>query len=134
MNAFLFQSVPERFDLRKEIKPGEKDVWYATRYRSEMIPGDIVFLGWGEMSISEVYMEWGHIASKPYLKTGWDSHGVDVLYDVRFNKAILAKSLRSDPPLCHRKRLCGGEQWYYLQWLLLLTQLRCHTMTPTGNS
>ena len=32
MNAFLFQSVPDRFDLRQEIRLGEEDVWYATRW------------------------------------------------------------------------------------------------------
>lgn len=39
---------------------------------------------------------WGLITSAPYLKSGWDSHGVDVKYETRFAKPILASSLRDD--------------------------------------
>lgn len=41
----------------------------------------------------------GCIAGEPYLKSGWDSHGVDVVYEVKFGKPVLAASLRSDPGL-----------------------------------
>jgi hypothetical protein len=99
MNAFVFQSVPERFDLRQEIYPGRRDVWYATRYRSEMNPGDVVFF-WmgGEESVRGIY-GWGRLTSEPYLKREWDSHGVDVQYDVKFAKPILAKSIHADTQL-----------------------------------
>jgi hypothetical protein len=42
---------------------------------------------------------WGHILSRPYLKAGWDSHGVNVKYDVKFDRPVLAKSIRRDPEL-----------------------------------
>jgi hypothetical protein len=99
MNAFVFQSVPDRLDLRKAIRPGHQDTWYATRYRNEMHPGDIVFF-WmaGDEHFRGLY-GWGHIASAPYLKSGWDAHGVDVAYEVKFAKPIRATSLRDDPVL-----------------------------------
>lgn len=44
MGVFIFQSVPDRYDLREAIRPGKRDTWQATRYRQEMHPGDPVFL------------------------------------------------------------------------------------------
>ena len=99
MNVFLFQSVPERFDLRQAIRPEKIDTWYATRYRNEMHPGDIVFF-WmaGDEHFRGLY-GWGHITSAPYLKSSWDSHGVDVKYEAKFEKPIFARSLREDTVL-----------------------------------
>jgi hypothetical protein len=99
MNVFVFQSVPERYDLRQSIRPGMKDTWYATRYRSEMQPGDLVFF-WmaGDEHFRGLY-GWGRITSEPYLKAGWGSHGVDVTYEVKFVKPVMATSLRSDAQL-----------------------------------
>ncbi|MGY6214705.1 EVE domain-containing protein [Methylolobus aquaticus] len=99
MNVFVFQSRPERYDLRTAIRPGSRDTWYATRYRNDMNPGDLVFF-WmaGDEHFRGLY-GWGHIASAPYLKAGWDSHGVDVTYEVKFGKPILARSVREDAVL-----------------------------------
>src|SRR5437879_6142765 len=99
MNTFVFQSTPDRYDLLKYILPGKKDVWYATRHQNQMRPGDLVFF-WmaGDESSRGIY-GWGHIKSAPYLKTEWDSHGVDVDYEVKFDKPMLATSLRTDPVL-----------------------------------
>lgn len=99
MNVFVFQSVPERYDLRKAVLAGSRDTWYATRYRNEMHSGDLVFF-WmaGDEHFRGLY-GWGRIASAPYLKSGWDSHGVDVDYEVRFTRPILARTLRDDAVL-----------------------------------
>ncbi|MEE1920501.1 EVE domain-containing protein [Pseudomonas sp. 148P] len=99
MNVFVFQSVPERFDLRKAVQPGQTDTWYATRYRNEMQPGDLVFF-WmaGDEHFRGLY-GWGLLTSSPYLKSGWDSHGVDVRYEAKFAKPILAKTIRNDEVL-----------------------------------
>ena len=43
MNIFVFQSVPDRYDLRSKLLPGAHETWYATRYRSDMHSGDVVF-------------------------------------------------------------------------------------------
>jgi hypothetical protein len=96
MNVFVFQSVPDRFDLRTSIHPGRRGTWHATRYRNEMHPGDLVFF-WmaGDEHFRGLY-GWGHIVSEPYLKSGWGSHGVDVTYDVKFERPISARSLRDD--------------------------------------
>jgi hypothetical protein len=42
--AFLFQSNPDRWDMRSFLKPGEEVAWYVTRYPSQMRPGALVLL------------------------------------------------------------------------------------------
>jgi EVE domain-containing protein len=93
MNTFIFQSVEDRFDLRKELEVGKQDTWYATRYRSEMRVGDVAYF-WmgGPTSIRGLY-GWGNLISEAYLKSGWDSHGVEVKYRCKFGAPILATTL-----------------------------------------
>jgi len=98
MNTWIFQSVPERYDLREinNIKPGEIVTWYATRYRNEMTPGDIVYF-WmgGEESIRGIYGS-GVLTSPAYVKRNWDSHGVDVEIRARFKEPIPARVVKAD--------------------------------------
>lgn len=98
-NAFIFQSIPERFDLREKLQAGKADTWYATRYRNDMTAGDLVFfwLG-GEEQFRGIY-GWGRLTSDPYMKPAWDSHGVDIVYSVRFKEPILVHKLRHHPKL-----------------------------------
>ena len=99
MNIFIFQSLPDRFDLRTKLIPGTKDTWYATRYRSEMKVGDLVYF-WmgGEERFRGIY-GWGKITSEPYKKTNWDSYGVDVEYLYKFSKPITSSYLKNDKDL-----------------------------------
>lgn len=99
MNTFIFQSVPEKYDLRKALRPGKSDTWYATRYKNDMHPGDLVFF-WmgGDEDIRGLY-GWGKICSESYLEKGWDSHGVDANYEVKFKTPISAKLVRKHPLL-----------------------------------
>ncbi|MEM6485587.1 MAG: EVE domain-containing protein [Pseudomonadota bacterium] len=96
MNVFVFQSTPERYDLREKVTAGSTDTWYATRYRNQMSTGDIVFF-WmaGDMHFRGLY-GWGELISPPYLKPGWDSHGVDVRYQTKFKRAISARKVGGD--------------------------------------
>jgi len=98
-NVFLFQSVSDRFDLRKEIQPGANDTWYATRYRKDMHKGDVVFF-WmgGDPTIRGIY-GWGNITSEPYMSEGWTKHGVNVTYRARFDQPLLATAIQKDPVL-----------------------------------
>ena len=101
MNVFVFQSVPDKLNLREQdaISEGQKDTWYATRYRSDMKPGDIVFFWMAGDEYFRGLYGWGNIISTPYIKPGWDSHGVDVIYKCKFKKPIMARSLREDREL-----------------------------------
>ncbi|WP_316189702.1 EVE domain-containing protein [Bradyrhizobium sp. SZCCHNS1054] len=99
MSVFVFQSIPERYDLRKAIRPGNNDTWYATRYRSEMHPNDIVYFWMGGEEHFRGLYGWGRLTSEPYLKEKWDSHGIDVKYVVKFKHPILSRSIREEPDL-----------------------------------
>lgn len=99
MNTFIFQAVPDRYDLRLELHPGKPDTWYATRYRNDMKAGDVVFFWLGGDQGSRGLYGWGTLTSGAYMKSEWDSHGVDVHYNVRFTKPILATDLKKEPSL-----------------------------------
>src|SRR4051812_48416606 len=99
MNTFIFQAVPERYDLRQELRAGKSDTWYATRYRNDMNASDIVFFWMGGDQDSRGLYGWGTLTSGAYLKSDWESHGVDVRYEVRFAKPILATDLKKEPIL-----------------------------------
>lgn len=101
MNVFIFQCLPDRYDLRstKSIKPAKEETWYATRYRKEMNIGDLVFF-WmaGEEKIRGLY-GWGRISSTPYIIEEWSSHGVNVINEVKFSTPILSQVFREDKVL-----------------------------------
>jgi len=97
MNAFLFQSRPDRYDLRSELTPDRKEPWQASRYRHAMRRRDIVYL-WlaGQEEIRGIY-GWGRIEGAPRRK------GADTVVDVRveevFAAPLLAVDIRRAPGL-----------------------------------
>jgi len=99
MNYWIFQAVSDRYDLRAELVEGRKVTWYATRYRSYMAPGDLVFfwLG-GSEDIRGIY-GWGKLTSPPYAKPEWASYGVDVEYAKRLRAHLSAQEIKSVPDL-----------------------------------
>jgi hypothetical protein len=97
--VFVFQSVPEQYDLREKLRAGQSDTWYATRYRAEMRPRDVVFFWMGGDRHFRGLYGWGEITKAPYLKSEWDSYGVEVRYEEKFKKPILATTIETDPVL-----------------------------------
>jgi hypothetical protein len=99
MNYWLFQSVPERYDLRSQLVAGQTVTWYATRYRNLMAPGDIVFfwLG-GDKPIRGIY-GWGKMTSEPYMRRNWQSYGVDIHYEDRFDPFLPESRIITEPAL-----------------------------------
>lgn len=99
MNYWIFQSIPQRFNLQIELIEGKKDTWYATRYLNLLKSGDLVFF-WqaGSENIRGLY-GWGKIASSPYLKPEWTKHGIDVKYEKRLEPHISVNKIKSDPEL-----------------------------------
>lgn len=103
MNYWIFQSVPERYDLRtqfpKDDAPKREATWYATRYRSQMQVGDLVFfwLG-GDKEMGGIY-GWGQLTSTPYIKKNWDTYGVDVRYDHRLREHLSINKIRQHDKL-----------------------------------
>lgn len=96
MNTFIFQSMPERFDLREKLKPGNKDTWYATRYRNKMKTGDIVFFWMGGNKRFRGLYGWGKLISEPYIKDNWKTYGIDVEYIEKFFKPITSSKIKDD--------------------------------------
>ena len=99
MNYWIFQAVPERYNLPKKLIEGDKTTWYATRYRSRMSPGDIVFFWLGGAEVTRGIYGWGKLMSYPYEKPEWGTHGVDVQYEKRLKSHIPVGTIKSIPGL-----------------------------------
>jgi len=64
MSDFLFQCVPDRYDLSKlKVPPARPETWQATRYRRNMRPDDGVFF-YMTGSAAGIY-GYGHIIALP---------------------------------------------------------------------
>jgi hypothetical protein len=99
MNVFIFQSKPDRYDLREKLQPGDTVPWHATRYQKKMHPGDFVFFWLAGRKDHRGLYGWGQIVSEPYRKQEWNGDAVNVRYQSRFAKPILATSLASEKAL-----------------------------------
>jgi len=99
VNYWIFQAIPERYDLREQMREGKEVTWYATRYRSKMTPGDRVFF-WlaGRKAIRGIY-GWGELTSRAYSEEDWDAHGVDVRFDKVLDHHLTVKEIREHPVL-----------------------------------
>lgn len=99
MNYWIFQSVLTRFDLRKGLIEGKKDTWDATRYLNLLKPGDLVFF-WqaGSEDVRGIY-GWGKVDSEPYIKSGWEKHGIDVKYEKRVDPHLSVKQIKATTAL-----------------------------------
>ncbi|MDO3387779.1 EVE domain-containing protein [Gilvimarinus sp. SDUM040013] len=96
MNVYIFQSVPDRFDLETELVKNKKDTWYATRYRKKMKVGDYVFFWMAGPDERKGVYGWGVIDSDPYIKDDWNSYGVDVTYKEKFGERLSKSMLQGD--------------------------------------
>lgn len=99
MEFWIFQALTENYPLREKLIEGNPETWYATRYRSRMSPGDLVFfwLG-GPDNIKGIY-GWGRLRSSPYIKPEWEAYGVDVLYEKRLVPYLPISQIRADARL-----------------------------------
>ena len=97
--AFIFQARAGRYDLRTELRPKAVERWTASRYRSVMRPGDIVFF-WmaGSADIRGIY-GWGTIKGYPYSVGSHDSYDVDVQVEHVLAQPMLATTIRKIPEL-----------------------------------
>jgi hypothetical protein len=97
--AFVFQSRTDRYDLRTELRPKATETWVASRYRSAMRPGDVVFF-WlaGPEDIRGIY-GWGTIKRFPYHGRSAEDYDVDVSVEHVFVQPLLAINLRRVPGL-----------------------------------
>lgn len=95
--SWLFQSVPKRYNLAKEMKAGATETWLVTRYGNELKEGELVFF-WmaGDPSIRGLY-GWGRIAAdQPRYIKGW-GNGIKVHYKYKFPEHISFEKVRDLP-------------------------------------
>ena len=99
MNTWLFQSVPEHYDLRTEFREGAEEMWRASRYRSQIKPGDTVFFWMGGPQDVRGLYGWGEIAGTPRFDPSDDQFEVGVVYRRKLEHPLLASNIRKITPL-----------------------------------
>jgi len=99
MNYWIFQTTPERYDLRKELKEGKEVIWHVTRYRSRMDSGDLVFF-WlaGPEEMRGIY-GWGKLLSRPYRKPQQKLYAVNIKVEGTLRHHLTVKRIREHPAL-----------------------------------
>ena len=86
---WIFQGMPERYDLEEKLIPGEREAWTLTRYHEEVKPGDMVYF-WRGGRQSGLY-GWGLVTDPPHqdeLTESRPSWWVNVTYQTRFINPI----------------------------------------------
>ena len=102
--SFIFQSVPERYDLRTRMQAGDIVSWVASRHRKAMTQGDTVYF-WlaGEARHRGLY-GWGRIAAAGPHLDDQGTYRIKVKYEKSFQDCkppahIPAAAIRADPVL-----------------------------------
>ncbi len=83
MNYWIFQAVPERYNLVEKMNSLQNEQWFVTRYYNEIKKGDVVFF-WQAGKVAGLY-GWGYVESpQPSLLPDGD-YRVQVSYHIRFS-------------------------------------------------
>ena len=102
--SFIFQAVPDRYDLGDELRAGRRVSWVASRYRNRMKKGEVVYFWQAGDPISRGLYGWGVIVGdEPQLRKG-AGYRVDVEYVRDFAQDapeghIPSDRIRQDPAL-----------------------------------
>lgn len=98
MTAWVFQSKTSQTDLRSELEVGAVDEWMATRYRSEMHDGDVVYF-WlaGDPTIRGIYGR-GRIVGEPF-RDGEGAPVIKVKVEERYAEPLGVSEIRSEEKL-----------------------------------
>ena len=98
MTAWIFQAKPSQYDLRKKLKAGDVVPWHATRYRSEMRDGDVVYF-WlaGDFEIRGVYGR-GRIVGEPFRAEDGTPR-IKVKVEKRYDLPLGVSQIRDDEKL-----------------------------------
>ena len=81
-NHWIFQAVPKRYDLSKNLIPDTIEDWYVGRYRDQYQNGDVIYF-WQAGESSGLYGKGIIVGS--YNK---EAQTVPIRYDIRFNDYI----------------------------------------------
>ena len=78
--SFLFQAKPERYPLKERIQVGRRANWVASRFRKQMIRGEIVYF-WqsGDETTRGIY-GWGEISADHPKQDSQGIYRVEVTY------------------------------------------------------
>jgi len=97
MNYFIFQAVDKTYPrFLEDLRPTHTVRWMATRYRTRMTIGDLVYL-WrgGDAAIRGIY-GWGRIVGPPAEDAPAGEFRVPVTYERRLSQHVSVSDIKSD--------------------------------------
>jgi hypothetical protein len=99
MNYWIFQAVPERYNLPKAIVRQKSEQWLVTRYWSRMSKGDIVY--YWEGGKNAALHGWGTVLSPDITVDSDGDNRIHVSYRVQLNPPLSKTQLLCTPALEH---------------------------------
>gem|GEM_PF-1158150 len=105
--SFIFQALPEHYDLTTRIRPGVKANWIASRFRDRMTRGEVVYFWLGGKPARRGLYGWGVISAEaPTVSAGRGGYRIEVEYRRNFldherHKHIPSELLQKDPVLAN---------------------------------
>jgi len=97
MSYWIFQAVPERYNLVEKLRERSDENWFVTRYFDDIKAGDNVYF-WQAGKAAGLY-GWGIVLSpQPYATESGD-YRAKVSYQARFDPPILKQDIAQDSQL-----------------------------------
>lgn len=93
MKYWIFQAVPERYNLLKALQNQKSEHWLVTRYWSQMSKGDIVYF-W-EAGKNAALHGWGNLLSSDTIIDSSGDNRIVVSYQVQLKPPIPKSQLQS---------------------------------------
>lgn len=102
--SFIFQAVPERYDLRVKMKVSQRASWVVSRFGNEMKRGDIVYFWLGGDPAERGLYGWGVITDEKPIFYEDSGYRIEVEYrrffpDYHPSMHIPSEEIRADPAL-----------------------------------
>lgn len=97
MKYWIFQAVPERYDLSKALASLQSDEWLVTRYAADMSQGDVIY--YWQAGRTAALHAWGIIKTGKVFTDADDDNRIETSYQVQLIPPIPKAELVSHTAL-----------------------------------
>src|SRR3954447_9413077 len=107
---WIFQALPERYELATRLEPGRVDNWVVSRFADEIAAGDVVYM-W-QAGSEDALHGWARV-NGPVFERAEPSDAaerrVELLYVARFPQPLTRREIREHPQLVDLTILTTGR-------------------------
>ncbi|HPQ67985.1 MAG TPA: EVE domain-containing protein [bacterium] len=95
--SFIFQAIPQRYNLKDRLKEGDVVPWIASRYHDHMKMGEVVYFWMGGDRKTKGLYGWGKITDQAPFVDSNNVYRVNVKIERRFENFIPVSAFTDDP-------------------------------------